>query len=74
MDLALTKDKLIELATCFYQERIQDGMQMFMSVVELIVKIPEFSECINPLFDAVEAKDYILAADICYHEMAMRIQ
>lgn len=74
MDLAVVKEKLIEIATYFYQERIQEGMNMFMDVIGLVVQIPEFSECINPLFDAVEAKDYVLVADIFYHEMAERIQ
>lgn len=74
MDLQIVRDKLIEIATCFYQQRVQDGMGMFMDVIGMVVKIPEFSECINPLFDAVENKDYVLAADIFYHEMAMRIQ
>lgn len=74
MDLAKVKESLIEIATCFYQERIQDGMNMFMDVTGMIVQIPEFSELVNPLFDAIEEKDYVLAADIFYHEMAMRIQ
>ncbi|MCH5266607.1 MAG: hypothetical protein J1F02_11955 [Lachnospiraceae bacterium] len=74
MDLAVVKTKLVEISTCFYQERISDGMNMFMDVVGLVTQIPEFAELINPLFDAVEHKDYVLAADIFYHEMAMRIQ
>lgn len=74
MDLAAVKEKLIEIATCFYQERIKDGMDMFMDVISMIVQIPEFAEYINPLFDSIEKKDYVLAADIFYHEMAMRIQ
>ena len=49
-------------------------MAMFMDVVGMITQIPEFGACINPLFDAVENKDYVLAADIFYHEMAERIQ
>lgn len=74
MDLALLKDKLIEISTCFYQERIKEGMDMFMDVVGAVVLVPEFAGYIDPLFDAVEQKDYVLAADIFYHEMAMRIQ
>lgn len=74
MDLAVVKEKLIEISTCFYQERIEDGMGMFLDVVALVSNIPEFAEYINPLFDAVEKRDYVLAADIFYHEMAMRIQ
>lgn len=74
MNLEVVKKKLIEIATCFYQERIQDGMDMFMEVIKIIVQINEFKDYINPLFDAVEEKDYVLVADIFYHEMAMRIQ
>ena len=74
MDLAVVKDKLNQISTYFYQEKVQEGMDMFMDVVGLIVQIPEFKECINPLFDAVEKKDYVLVADIFYHEMAERIQ
>ena len=74
MDLALVKEKLTEISTYFYQERIQEGMAMFMDVVGMITQIPEFGACINPLFDVVENKDYVLAADIFYHEMAERIQ
>lgn len=74
MNLEEVKEKLIEISTCFYQERVQDGMAMFMEVMGMIVQINEFKECINPLFDAIEKQDYVLAADIFYHEMAMRIQ
>lgn len=73
MDLAVLKDKLIEISTCFYQERIKEGMDMFMDVIKMVIEVPEFAELINPLFDAVETKDYVLAADIFYHEMAKRI-
>ena len=52
MDLALVKEKLTEISTYFYQERIQEGMAMFMDVVGMITQIPEFGACINPLFDA----------------------
>jgi hypothetical protein len=74
MDLKVVKDKLEEISTLFYQEKIQEGMEMFMDVIGMIVQIPEFAPCIDPLFDAVEKKDYVLAADIFYHEMAQRIQ
>ena len=74
MGLAELKKKLIEIATCFYQQRNNDGMGMFMEVMETVVTIPEFKDLMNPLFEAVEAKDYVLAADIFYHEMAMCIQ
>lgn len=39
MDLALVKEKLIEISTYFYQERIQEGMAMFMDVVGMITQI-----------------------------------
>lgn len=74
MDLGILKEKLMEIATCFYQEKIQEGLGMFEDVVGMVLSVPEFSGLMNPLFDAVENKDYVLAADIFYHEMAMKIQ
>jgi hypothetical protein len=67
------KKQLVDISALFYQERIQEGMNGFMPLIENIVKIPELTEYINPLFDAVEKKDYVLVADIFYHEMAGRL-
>lgn len=74
VDLGVAKEKMIHIATLFYQEKITEAMNEFMDVVGIVVQIPEFSELLNPLFDAVEQKDYVLVADIFYHEMAMCIQ
>ncbi len=73
MELEKVKESLIEISTLFYQEKIQEAMELFLPTVEMIIMIPEFSQFIQPLFDAVENKDYIMAADILYHEMACRI-
>ena len=73
MELEKVKESLIEISTLFYQEKIQEAMELFLLTVEMIIMIPEFSQFIQPLFDAVENKDYIMAADILYHEMACRI-
>lgn len=67
------KEQLVEVANYFYQERIEEGMSLFLGVVEKLVGIPEFASLLPPLFDAVEVKDYVLAADIFYHEMAMKM-
>lgn len=67
------KENLLQIATLFYQEKIQEAMKLFLPTVEMIVQIPEFSPLIQPLFDAIEKKDYIMAADIFYYEMACKI-
>lgn len=74
MDLGILKEKLIEIATYFYQEKIQNGLGMFEEVIGMVLSVPEFGELMKPLLEAVENKDYVLVADIFYHEMAMRIQ
>lgn len=72
-DLAAVKKRLTENANLFYQQHCAEGMQLFPGTIEMIVQIPEFGELIEPLFQAIENKDYVLAADILYHEMAERI-
>lgn len=73
MDITLLKEKCIGIAYCFYQEKIQEGLGMLEIVVGMVLQVPEFCDLINPLLDAVEKKDYVLAADIFYHEIAMHI-
>lgn len=73
MDLEKVKISLMNISTLYYQEKIQEAMKLFLPAVEMIIQIPEFSPLIQPLFDAVENKDYITAADILYHEMACKI-
>lgn len=67
------KEKLIEVSDYFYQERTQEGMNLFLSIAGFIAQIPAIAGYINPLFDALEKDDYILAADILYHEIAMKL-
>ncbi|MCH5252742.1 MAG: hypothetical protein J1F22_07190 [Lachnospiraceae bacterium] len=67
------KGKLIEISDCFYQDRTQEGMALFMEMAGLLAQVPAFAVFINPLFDALEQNDYILAADILYHEMAEKL-
>ena len=69
---ALRKN-LITLADMFYQDRTEDGLNVFMSLTPYIGKVADFSPFINPLFDALEQGDYILAADILVHEMAAKL-
>lgn len=73
MNLMLLKEKCVEISYCFYQERIQEGLGMLEAVLGMILQVPEFGDLINPLLEAVEGKDYVLAADIFYHEVAMQI-
>ena len=74
MDLVEIKKRLVEISTCFYQQRIPEGMEMFPNLISLIINIPEFSSAIISLMNAVEKKDYVLAADICFYEMAEKIE
>ncbi len=67
------KKKLIEISDCFYQNRTQEGMALFMETAGLLAQVPAFAAFINPLFDALEQDDFILAADILYHEMTEKI-
>ena len=74
MELLLLKENLIDTAVCFYQERVNEGLERFEKVLAMILQIPEFTRLIEPTMEAVENKDYVLLADIFYHEMAMRIE
>ena len=67
------KQRITETADCFYQERNEEGMQRFMQLAGFLGQVPVFKDAINPLFDALEQDDYILAADILQHEMAERL-
>lgn len=67
------KNVLIQIADCFYQERNEDGITLFLKKAAEIGQIPMFQKQIQSLFDALERKDYILAADILQHEMAEQI-
>lgn len=67
------KEQLIKAADCFYQEKNEEGMQEFMQCAASIGQVPAFSGRIDPLFDALDKEDYILAADILQHEMAEQL-
>ena len=64
---------LKELADLFYQDCSEEGMNVFMELAPYIGRVSLFSPFINPLFDAMEQGDYILAADILVHEMAAKL-
>lgn len=67
------KEKLSILSDCFYQERNEEGMDLFLNIAGFLGQVPAFKEFINPLFDALELEDYILVADIIQHEMVKRL-
>lgn len=73
MGVEYIRQTLENIADCFYQERNNEGLQMFMQVAGELGRIPELSDNINPLFDALEGDDYILAADIICHEMLVKL-
>ncbi len=72
-DTGSVREKLIQMSEFFYQRRSQEGLALLPETVERLLKIPESAEYIEPLLDAIEQGDYVLAADICYHEIARRI-
>lgn len=73
MDFEYIRQVLDRIADCFYQERDNEGLQLFMQVAGELGKVTEFSDNIDPLFDALEGDDYVLAADIICHEMLVKI-
>ncbi len=73
MNTGELKESLTQIADCFYQERNEEGMDAFFKVTAELGKIRGIGEFINPLFDALEGADYILAADILQHEMVKRL-
>ena len=67
------KKKMIEISDLFYQDDTKEGMNLFLQTAAFFAQIPALAVFINPLFDALEQEDYILAADILIHEMAMKL-
>ena len=67
------KQKLIEISDLFYQDDTEEGMGQFMQTAVLFAQNPALAVYINPLFDALDQQDYILAADILVHEMAAKL-
>ena len=68
------RDKLMEISDFFYQGKDEEGMSVFMRTVGELAKFPEIAPWINPLFDALDQRDYMLAADILTHELAAQMQ
>jgi hypothetical protein len=68
------KQKLTEAADCLYQEKTQEGVDAVLSLAVALGREEKISSDINPLFDALEQGDYILAADVLQHEMAEKIK
>lgn len=58
-----------QIAVCFYQNEIADGMDLFMANVAKLGTNKSAAPLINPIFDAIERADYIYAADLLYYEI-----
>ena len=58
-----------QIAVCFYQTEIADGMDLFMAHVAKLGTNRSAAPLINPIFDAIERADYTYAADLLYHEI-----
>ncbi len=67
------KELLSRIADYFYQGKNDEGMSLLMESVGEIGGAPGAGQFINPLFDALDGADYILAADILQHEIAENI-
>lgn len=74
MDLLSLREELVDIARCFYQERVEDGLERFERVLGMVLQVPAFAGSVEPVMEALQSKDYVLLADIFYHEMAMRIE
>lgn len=62
-------DQLREIANLFYRDQNEQGVEQILKCAEHLAKVPDAARWINPLFDALELGDYILAADILQHEL-----
>jgi hypothetical protein len=56
--------ELEHAADAFYAGEEENGVKIFMNQVGQIGSISGVVEWVNPLFDALERRDYLYAADI----------
>ena len=63
---------LLKTADLFYVGEEEQGLAFLMRLSGELGKIPGISPWINPLFDALERKDYIYAADIIRYEICRK--
>ena len=47
-----------QIAVCFYQNEIADGMDLFMANAAKLGTNKSAAPLINPIFDAIERADY----------------
>ncbi len=74
LDIPEIRERLMEIADLFYQNRIADAMSLFPDVVEMLLQIPGGGiEAANALLDAVEHNEYDLAANILYNDIAEQL-
>ncbi len=73
MERERAKEQWLQIAVCFYQERIREGMEQFESAIAAALECSVPEETVAVLLDAISKRDYVLAADIFYYEMAAKI-
>lgn len=57
-----------EIADLFYGEQAEEGMNAFMAQAGQLSALPQATEIVNPLFDALEQGEYLYAADLLLYE------
>ena len=62
-------DIIEEIANAFYLGENEKGLELFLQGAGALASIPGIADWINPLFDAVERRDYLYAADLLKYEI-----
>lgn len=64
---------LRDVSESFYREQIMDGMSKIEEMIGVIFNLFGEDESIMRFMDALESKDYVLAADIIEYDMIGRV-
>lgn len=72
--IGVNTDVLRDVADAFYQERVQDGMAHLEEMITVCLSIFGESEPVFQLLNAIEAGDYVMAADIITYDMIGAIE
>lgn len=64
-----TGNQLVHISDLFYKDKIEEGMNLFLSLAGVFAAVPALQEFIDPVFDALERADYLSAADLIRYKM-----